>query len=79
MSPVAGPKVILAMEANQGVIMAIHGEENIAAPAPIAAIRSAAWNVLFSSKTDHSIATIATADEDLCLIVKHDPNSTRRL
>jgi hypothetical protein len=51
--------------------MAGRDENNVTAAPAIAAVGAALTHKLFPAKADHSIATIATANVDLCLIVKH--------
>jgi hypothetical protein len=71
MIPIAGPKMDLPVKRDQTIYIFVDSKNDIAARTAIPPIGSTQGNVLFTAETNHSIAAVAAADQNFCLIKKH--------
>jgi hypothetical protein len=76
MTAVTRLKMNFAVKTGQTVQIFIHRDNDVPAPAAVAAVRAAARHMLLAAKTNHSIAAITAADINFCLIVKHNVITT---
>ena len=55
----------------QGIEAFIHFKDHIAAPAAVAAVRTAVGDIEFPAEADMAVAALAGTDKYLCSVCKH--------